>query len=132
MEQQDGGDDSMKTCIKQFDSAKEYYFDEGCFINEMSNSGDDPELSVVRARVAPGVTTRWHRLHGVSERYVILQGQGHVEVEGVPPTTVGEGGVVIIPAGAAQRISNPGSDDLVFLALCVPPFTAEAYEDIEP
>jgi mannose-6-phosphate isomerase-like protein (cupin superfamily) len=40
--------------------------------------------------------------------------------------------VVIIPAGAAQRISNPGSDDLVFLALCVPPFTAEAYEDIEP
>lgn len=122
----------MKACIKQFDSSQEYFFDEGCFINEMSNSGDDSELSVVRARVAPGVTTRWHRLHGVTERYVVLQGQGHVEVEGLPPTTVGEGAVVIIPAGVGQRISNSGSDDLVFLALCVPPFTAEAYEDIEP
>src|SRR5690606_21488705 len=59
----------------------EYFFREGCHITEWWNVADDPALSVARARIAPGVTTRWHRLAGVSERYVILQGEGRVELE---------------------------------------------------
>ena len=120
----------MKPCIKQYAPDSECYFDEGCYINELSNSGDDPELSIARARVAPGQTTRWHRLHGVSERYLVLEGRGLAEVAGLQPTEVGPGDVVIIPPGAAQRITGLGEQDLVFLAICSPPFTEHAYEEI--
>ncbi len=120
----------MKACIKRYEPGSEYYFDEGCYINELSNSADDPELSIARARVAPGQTTRWHRLHGVSERYLVLEGRGLAEVGGLQPTEVGPGDVVIIPPGAAQRITGLGDQDLVFLAICSPPFTQQAYEEI--
>jgi oxalate decarboxylase/phosphoglucose isomerase-like protein (cupin superfamily) len=39
--------------------------------------------------------------------------------------------VVLIPPGAAQRISNTGDDDLVFLAICTPRFVREAYRDVD-
>ena len=120
----------MKACVKHFAPDREYYFDEGCYINELSNSGDDPELSIARARVAPGQATRWHRLHGVSERYLVVEGRGLAEVDGLQPTEVGPGDVVIIPPGAAQRITGLGEQDLVFLAICSPPFTEQAYEEI--
>ncbi len=111
---------------------QEYFFREGCYIQEWSNSDADPELSIARARVSPGAVTRWHRLHGITERYVILEGRGRVEVGEGQPQTVEPGDVVIIPAGADQRIRNTGSGDLVFLALCNPRFVPEAYQDVDP
>jgi mannose-6-phosphate isomerase-like protein (cupin superfamily) len=121
----------MKTTIRQPDPTAEYYFKEGCHILELENTPDDPEVSIARARVAPGVTTRLHRLHGITERYVILEGIGRVEVDGRPAQQVGPGDVVIIAPLSPQRISNPGAADLVFLAVCTPRFIPEAYEDIE-
>ena len=44
----------------------------------MSNDDSDPELSIARARVEPGATTKWHRVRDTVERYVILDGQGRV------------------------------------------------------
>jgi mannose-6-phosphate isomerase-like protein (cupin superfamily) len=121
-------------------ASQEYWFEEGCFITEWLNSPDDPSLSIARARVTPGVTTRLHRLAGVAERYVILQGQGRVELVGPdgPLTSadhyvsdVEPGDVVVIPPLVSQRISNIGDTDLIFLALCTPRFTRAAYEDTE-
>lgn len=109
------------------DPAAEYDTEERCFILEMSNSPADEELSIARARVEPGVTTAWHRVTGTTERYVILEGQGRVEVEGLAPRTVGVGDVVIIPPRARQRIANTGAVDLRFLALCTPRFRPERY-----
>lgn len=109
----------------------EYWFVEGCHIVEWHNRADDPALSVARARVGPGQTTRWHRLHGIAERYLVLEGWGRVEIESLPPTEVGAGAVVVIPPGAAQRIANIGEGDLVFLAICTPRFDAAAYSDVE-
>jgi mannose-6-phosphate isomerase-like protein (cupin superfamily) len=117
----------MKPCIKKCDLSAEYFFTEGCFITELSNTHDDPALSIARARVAPGKTTRWHSLGGVTERYVIIEGCGRVEVGELEPQRVSAGDSVIIPAGVRQRISNIGEHDLVFLALCTPRFTAAAY-----
>lgn len=101
---------------------------EGCHILELSNSDADPALSIARARVAPGAATRWHRLRGVAERYVILAGHGRVEVGEGPAREVAPGDVVLIPPGCPQRIANTGDADLVFLALCTPRFTPAAYE----
>lgn len=105
---------------------------EGCAITELSNSEADPGLSVAQARVPPGVTTRWHRLRDTAERYVILAGSALVELGGQSPTPVTEHDVVIIPPGCPQRITNTGSSDLLFLALCTPRFRADAYEDLDP
>ena len=109
----------------------EYYFDEGCFITELSNTPQHPDLSIARARVPVGVTTRWHRVKGTAERYVILDGRGRAEVGEQPPREVGPGDVVVIAASQRQRIANIGDKDLVFLAICTPRFERAAYEDLE-
>ena len=112
--------------------ATEYFFAEGCFITEAWNSPHDADVSVARARVEPGVTTRWHRLRNITERYLILEGQGRVEVGDLPPEDVGPGAVVLIPPGVRQRITNIGDADLLFLAVCPPRFASAGYEDVEP
>jgi mannose-6-phosphate isomerase-like protein (cupin superfamily) len=121
----------VKEAIRRYAPAAELYTAEGCFINELSNSADDPGLSIARARVAPGVTTRWHRVRDTVERYVILEGKGRVEVGALPAQEVGPGDVVLIPPSCRQRIANIGDKDLIFLAICTPRFVPEAYEDIE-
>jgi mannose-6-phosphate isomerase-like protein (cupin superfamily) len=110
---------------------KEFYTSEGCFIAELSNTPDDPEVSIARARVAPGVTTRWHRLSATAERYVILEGNGRVEIGDQPAHEVVAGDVVLIPPSCRQRITNIGRGELVFLAICTPRFTDAAYEEIQ-
>ena len=119
-----------RASIAHNQSTAEYFFDEGCHITEWWNSPDDGQASIARARVEPGMTTKWHRLKGVTERYVILEGQGRVEVGKLAPEAVGPGDVVVIPPGVAQRITNAGRADLVFLAICTPRFTQSIYEDI--
>ncbi len=121
----------MNEAIKRIDPRAEFYTSERCYIIELSNSPDDPEASIARARVAPRVTTRWHRLAGVTERYVIIEGKGRVEVGNLPPQEVGPGDTVLIPPSCPQRITNLGQGDLIFLAICTPRFKQEAYEDID-
>lgn len=121
----------MNEGVTRISSAKELYTAEGCFITELSNTADDPAVSIARARVEPGVTTRWHRVNGTAERYVILQGKGRAEIGDLPPQDVAPGDVVLIPPSCRQRIANTGERDLVFLAICTPRFTSEAYEEIE-
>ena len=118
----------MKEAIRHAHPDAEYPIPEGCFILELSNSPEDPGLSIARARVPPGVTTRWHRLRNTAERYVILEGKGRAEVGGLAPQEVGPGDVVLIPPSVRQRIANTGPGDLLFLAICTPRFTQEAYE----
>jgi hypothetical protein len=59
--------------IRRPDEADEYAIAERCHILEVWNDPSDQTLSVARARVAAGVTTRWHRLAGTWERYLILE-----------------------------------------------------------
>ena len=117
--------------VKPFSAEQEYFFEEGCFINELVNSADDPVLSIARARVAAGNVTRWHYLRDTTERYVITAGSGVVEVGAAPGVPVATGDVVIIPAGVRQRIRNTGDGDLVFLALCTPRFEPGNYVDCD-
>jgi mannose-6-phosphate isomerase-like protein (cupin superfamily) len=117
----------MLNRIKRFNQDQEYYFKEGCFIVEVSNSSDDPDVSIARARVEAGGSTRWHWLQETCERYVILAGEGLVEVAEDEPCKVASGDVVIIPAAARQRITNIGASDLTFLAICTPRFKQANY-----
>jgi mannose-6-phosphate isomerase-like protein (cupin superfamily) len=118
----------VKEIVRRPRRIDERLIDEGCFILELSNSADDPDVSIARARVPPGVTTRWHRLRGSVERYVVIEGEGRVEVGELSPQLVGPGDVVLIPSSCRQRITNTGEDDLIFLAICSPRFVPDAYE----
>lgn len=122
----------MKAEIKFGGQAAEFYTAERCFIQEVANDAGDPQLSIARARVAPGVTTAWHQLNGISERYIIVSGSGRVQVgRQAAPVAVSAGDVVRIPADTPQRIANDGPGDLIFYAVCVPPFRQAAYVALE-
>jgi mannose-6-phosphate isomerase-like protein (cupin superfamily) len=120
----------MREAVKRLEADKEFFTAERCYIIELSNSTDDQAASIARARVAPGVTTRWHRVKDTAERYVILEGRGRVEVGELPAQEVSPGDVVLIPPSVRQRIANIGKEDLVFLAVCTPRFRNDAYEDL--
>ena len=122
----------MQANVLPTDETREYFFQEGCHILELSNDPDDPEVSIARARVAPGGTTQWHYLVNTTERYVILNGEGEVEVANRTPHAVGAGDVVRIPASCPQRIRNSGAGDLVFLAICSPRFRVDNYRPGKP
>lgn len=122
----------MHARIVHPDPALEYAFTaEGCHILESWNDGGDPQASIARARVAPGVTTRWHALSGVTERYLIVSGSGLVEVGEETPERVQAGDVVVIPPGVRQRIGNIGTEDLIFYAICTPRFTPACYAALD-
>ena len=121
----------MKPQILTLDKGVEVYTPERCYITELANTPHDPDASIALARVVPGVTTRWHRLVDTIERYVIVEGQGRVEVGELPPREVAAGDVVIIPPLCRQRITNIGSQDLTFFAICTPRFQQKNYEDVE-
>ena len=115
----------MKEAVLPANFAKEFYISEKCQITELSNSPDDPETPIARARVKPGMTTRWHWLEGTTERYYIISGLGVVEVGALPPQRVNAGDVVRIPPMCRQRITNTGPEDLVFLSICPPRFSQD-------
>ena len=121
----------LKPGIKKASVVTEFSTAERCFISEIANDSDDTEVSIARARVEPGVTTAWHKLKGITERYLIIEGEGRVEVEGLEPIQVSVGDVVRIPPEIPQRITNTGKTDLVFYCICSPPFQQDNYESIE-
>ncbi len=114
----------MKPKIVKANSPTEYLTPERCFIAE---NFSNPAVSVARARVEPGVTTVPHHLKATQEIYIITAGTGRVTVGELPPTEVGVGDVVVIPAGVSQRITNTGRDDLLFYCICTPRFTDGCY-----
>ena len=113
------------------DEADEYWCDEGCFILELANSSNDESCSIARARVPAGGSTRPHALRKTIERYVILEGSGLVEVDGLAPQAVRRYDVVQIPGDTSQRITNTGVTDLVFLCICTPRFKPASYIDLD-
>ncbi|SFK38902.1 Cupin domain-containing protein [Desulfomicrobium apsheronum] len=121
----------MQARILRHAPGNEYFFREGCFITELSNEDHDPAASMARARVEPGRTTAWHALNQTAERYVILEGQGRVEVGDLQPQNVDPGDVVIIPPGVRQRITCTSTSDLIFLAVCTPRFDPRNYIALE-
>jgi len=108
----------------------EFWTPERCFIREIVNTPGIEDFSLAETRVEAGVTTQLHKL-GVNEWYVILCGEGQMEVGGKPPLTVVPGDVVTIPAGTSQRIRNCGNVDLLFQCVCLPRFTPDCYVSLE-
>jgi mannose-6-phosphate isomerase-like protein (cupin superfamily) len=110
-------------------SAAEFSTTERCHIAEFVNDPGTGDVSIARARVEPGVTTQLHALT-CREVYVILSGRGRMD-DGEAAFEVGPGDCVEIPPGTPQRIKAIGTEDLVFLCVCTPRFTPDAYTNLE-
>lgn len=109
-------------------SLKEVLTPEGCFVYENCGiSTGDSTVSIARARVEPGVTTKAHHLDGIQEIYLIIKGKGRVDIESLKSAEVAEGDIVVIPFGKSQRITNVGKMDLVFYCICTPSFMQDCY-----
>lgn len=80
--------------------------------------------SLAEATLAPGRATVAH-FHARSEEiYYILRGSAEVSLNGAA-STCSAGTAIIIAPGVAHQIRNAGSDDLVFLCACAPPYSHE-------
>lgn len=104
---------------------------ERCHIVELLNTEHDPECSIACATVKPGTTTQLHKLLGVTERYVIIEGEGNVEIGGDEPVSVSKLDTVIIKPEISQKITNTGKGNLVFLCICTPRFNENCYVPLE-
>jgi len=114
------------------DKAKpdEFWTTERCYITELLNRRQTPEVSIARTRVEPDVTTELHSL-SVAEWYVIEAGTGLMTVGEESPRRVAAGDVVCIPKELPQKIFNDGENDLIFLCICTPRFSLECYTSLE-
>lgn len=121
----------MNPTVARPDESREFSTTERCSILEVWNDVRDSAASIARARVAPGITTQPHRLHGVVERYLIIEGSGFVRVGASIEEAIAPGDVVVIPAEVTQQITNTGDSDLVFYCVCTPRFTPDCYESLE-
>ena len=84
------------------DPAREYLTPERCHVLESWNDGRDGAASIARARVEPGVATQPHRLRGVVERYLIVEGEGVATVGDIEKAvrmsmwlTLGAAGIIV-------------------------------------
>jgi mannose-6-phosphate isomerase-like protein (cupin superfamily) len=120
----------MKQKIVKAQTPHEYLTPERCYIAE---NHSDTAVSIARATVKPGVTTKAHHLiKGVQEIYIITSGSGKVTIGNLEPAEVGVGDVVVIPPLISQKVTNTGKTDLVFYCVCTPRFTESCYVDEEP
>ncbi len=80
--------------------------------------------SLAEARLRPGQSTRLH-LHRTSEEiYYILSGMGKMRIGG-QVDSVEPGTAVLIPPGVPHQITNTGTNLLIFLCICAPPYEHE-------
>ena len=105
----------------------EIYTEEKCHILEVLNTSDFTDYSLAQARVEAGVTTEWHWLKNTDELYYILSGNGKMEIGEDFERAVKPGDAIFIPKMKKQRITNTGTEDLIFLCICTPRWEEENY-----
>jgi mannose-6-phosphate isomerase-like protein (cupin superfamily) len=78
--------------------------------------------SLAEATLEPGQTTQRHFHRRSEEIYVVLEGDGELEIDG-EIRRVGSGDAALIPPGAWHEIRAAGY--LRFLCCCTPPYAHE-------
>lgn len=90
-------------------------------------------LTVTWVEVPPGAEQRAHSHEDAEQVYVVVRGQGRMEVAG-DVEEVGEGDLIFIPPATQHGIVNDGSEPLVYVSAASPPVSmAELYDaDLTP
>jgi mannose-6-phosphate isomerase-like protein (cupin superfamily) len=89
---------------------------------------DAEDHKVKRITVQPGQRLSYQRHVHRTEHWFVVSGQGLVTLDG-SDRPVAAGSAVDVPAGAAHRIANDGTDPLVFIEVQTGDYFGE--DDIE-
>ncbi len=87
-------------------------------------AGGATQHSLAQITLPPGALSLRHYHPASEESYLILSGSGRVTLDG-KTRTVSPGDAVAIPANVVHQIVNDSPAELVFLAVCVPPWTPD-------
>jgi mannose-6-phosphate isomerase-like protein (cupin superfamily) len=106
-----------------------YITRDGSLIRELMHPSvhANQSQSLAEATIAPGQQTATHRHLRSEEIYYIQRGAGKMFV-GDESREVVVGDSIAIPAGTYHSIMNTGSEDLVVICACSPPY---AHDDTE-
>ena len=78
--------------------------------------------SLAEAWLEPGQATQRHYHARSEELYVLLEGEGEMEVDG-ERSRVGPGQAILIPPGARHQVTASADGPLRFLCCCAPPYS---------
>jgi mannose-6-phosphate isomerase-like protein (cupin superfamily) len=87
-------------------------------------SGNASQQSVAEATVPPGGQTVEHYHRTTEEVYLFIRGRGRIRL-GDEEAEVRDGDTVVIPPGVTHKLFNEGSEPLVLLCCCAPPYRDE-------
>ena len=73
-----------------------------------------PTFKVKRIEVLPGKRLSYQKHAQRAEHWYVVSGTAKVTLDG-RDVTVRHGEAIDIPIGAAHRVENPGTDDLIFI-----------------
>jgi mannose-6-phosphate isomerase-like protein (cupin superfamily) len=112
--------------VRSRELAKPFTTKDGSTIRVLLDAelGGAANQSLAEAWLEPGRATERH-YHAVTEEiYVLLEGEGEMEVEG-DRRRVEPGDAILIPAGAWHQIRADAGAPLRFLCCCAPPYADE-------
>ncbi len=96
---------------------------DGSTIRELAGlpSGNSSQQSLAEATVPPGAQTVEHYHRTTEEIYVFVRGGGRMRL-GDEEADIRAGDTVVIPPGVRHKLWNEGSEPLVLLCCCAPPY----------
>ena len=99
---------------------------DGSSIRELAGipTGNAVNQSLAEATVPPGSDTIEHYHRTSEEIYLFVSGMGTMRLDG-DEAPVRAGDCVVIAPGAVHKLRNAGTDPLVLLCCCAPPYSHE-------
>jgi mannose-6-phosphate isomerase-like protein (cupin superfamily) len=96
---------------------------DGSSIRELAGipSGNAVQQSLAEATVPPGRETVEHYHRTTEEIYLFTSGEGRMRL-GESEADVRAGDAVVIAPGVRHKLWNPGTEPLVLLCCCAPPY----------
>ena len=108
--------------IRHLSAQEPFITRDGSTIRSILDRANAPveQQSLAEATVPAGTTTERHHHKLREEFYILLEGEGTMEIDG-ESGEVRPGDAVLIPAGAWHQIT--ATKDLRFLCCCAPPYS---------
>jgi mannose-6-phosphate isomerase-like protein (cupin superfamily) len=110
--------------IDRLDQQVPFITADGSSIREVAGvpSGNAVQQSLAEATVPAGAETVEHYHRVAEEIYHFVRGAGRLRL-GSEVADVSAGDTVVIPAGVRHKLWNRGSEPLVLLCCCAPPYS---------
>jgi mannose-6-phosphate isomerase-like protein (cupin superfamily) len=87
-------------------------------------AGGAIQHSLAQIVLPPGTSSIKHFHPIVEESYYVLSGQGRIVLDG-EQRIVSAGDAIAIPTAIVHQIFNDTDSDVIFLAVCAPPWTPD-------